>query len=193
MGYWRFDEDTGGTAYDTATGGSTADSGTLTNSPTWTTGKIGNALQFNGSSNYVSVNNSSDLQFSSNAISIACWAKSASQYNWGNTTGSGDGMFVSEANSFSLGASDQTSTNVTFTAYIGGTAYTSPSHRRASTPGITTWRRITAATMSLSVNGGTATTATHSGTLSSSTSAVYIGSSRRGKLPQRLAGRGAVV
>ena len=105
------------------------------------------------------------MQFSGNAISIACWAKSANSGNWGNTAGAGDGTLVSEANSFSLGASDQTSTNVTFTAYIGGTAYTdtiTPSNINAWNYYVATYD---GSTMSLSVNNGTAKTVTQSGTL----------------------------
>src|SRR3989339_74724 len=45
-GYWRFEENTGTTAQDTSGNNNT---GTLTNSPAWTTGLAGNSLQFNGS------------------------------------------------------------------------------------------------------------------------------------------------
>jgi len=48
VSYWRIDE-TSGTAVGDAKGSNT---GTLTNSPTWVAGKIGNALSFDGT-NYV--------------------------------------------------------------------------------------------------------------------------------------------
>jgi len=47
---WRFDEGVGSTVYDTSGNGN---NGTLTNGPTWATGKIGKALSFDGSDDYV--------------------------------------------------------------------------------------------------------------------------------------------
>ncbi|MCX6702678.1 MAG: type II secretion system protein, partial [Candidatus Wolfebacteria bacterium] len=48
MGYWKFDEGSGTTAYDYSGNNAT---GTLTNGPVWVGGKVGsNALSFNGSS-----------------------------------------------------------------------------------------------------------------------------------------------
>jgi hypothetical protein len=52
VGYWKFDEGVGTTAADSSGNNNT---GTLVNSPTWTTGKIGNALSFNGVNSYVNV------------------------------------------------------------------------------------------------------------------------------------------
>jgi uncharacterized repeat protein (TIGR02543 family) len=52
VGYWKFDEATGNTAFDSS--GSGLD-GTLVNGPTWTTGKIGSALLFDGTNNYVDI------------------------------------------------------------------------------------------------------------------------------------------
>ena len=49
VGYWPLDENAGTTAHDDA-----ADNdGTLVNGPTWTTGKTGAALQFNGANQFV--------------------------------------------------------------------------------------------------------------------------------------------
>jgi len=48
---WQLDEGTGTTAKDTSGNNNT---GTLTNGPTWTNGKFGNAVKFDGSSNYIS-------------------------------------------------------------------------------------------------------------------------------------------
>ena len=74
------DENTGTTVYDTATAGSTNDNGTITGA-TWTTsGKLGNALSFSGSSQYVTVNNSSDLNITTNTITLECWAKSGTEH-----------------------------------------------------------------------------------------------------------------
>ena len=82
VGYWRLDEGSGNMAYDTATGGSPADNGTLVNGPTWATGHNGNALSFNGTNQYVSVSNSSDLNISGSQITLAVWAKSTSATAW---------------------------------------------------------------------------------------------------------------
>ena len=45
-----------------------------TNSPLWVLGKISNALQFNGFSNNILVNNSSNLNFST-SMSVSAWIK----------------------------------------------------------------------------------------------------------------------
>ena len=109
VGYWRLDENTGTTAYDSATAGSTADNGTFSTGhvPTWATGKIGNAVAFNGVSEYVTINSSADLQITS-AITVACWAKASSNGNWTTID-----SFVSKNNSYSLGGVN-TSKNVRF-------------------------------------------------------------------------------
>ncbi|MDE1855242.1 MAG: LamG domain-containing protein [Candidatus Micrarchaeota archaeon] len=51
--YWKFDEGSGSTAYDSSGNGNT---GTLVNSPAWVPGKLGDALSFNGRNQYVSTN-----------------------------------------------------------------------------------------------------------------------------------------
>jgi hypothetical protein len=45
VGWWKFDEGSGTVAYDSSGNGN---DGNLTNGPTWTTGKIGGALSFDG-------------------------------------------------------------------------------------------------------------------------------------------------
>jgi len=52
VGYWKLDEGSGSTAVDSSGNGN---NGILVGSPPWTTGKIGGALSFNGSSQYVQV------------------------------------------------------------------------------------------------------------------------------------------
>ena len=56
VGQWSFDEGTGSTAADSSGDGI---NGTLVNSPAWIPGRLGNALSFNGTSNYVNLNNGS--------------------------------------------------------------------------------------------------------------------------------------
>ena len=50
VGWWKFDETNGTVAYDSSGNGN---DGNLTNGPTWTTGKIGGALSFDGVDDFV--------------------------------------------------------------------------------------------------------------------------------------------
>jgi flagellin-like protein len=53
VGCWKFDEISGTLAYDNSPHGNT---GTLINGPIWTSGKYGNAIQFDGIDDYVNIN-----------------------------------------------------------------------------------------------------------------------------------------
>lgn len=97
VGYWTFDgPDVAGTAaYDRSGNNNT---GTLTNGPVRKIGRIGQALKFDGSDDYVQVGNPSSLNISGN-ITVATWFKfSVSQTNrpivnrWG--TDQSYGLFV---------------------------------------------------------------------------------------------------
>ena len=59
VGHWAFNETSGTNAYDDSDNGN---NGTLTNGPTWTTGVNGNAIQFDGSNDYVQIENSEDYR-----------------------------------------------------------------------------------------------------------------------------------
>jgi hypothetical protein len=78
VGWWKFDEGSGTVAYDSSGNGN---DGNLTNGPTWTIGKIGGALSFDGTNDYVKIGASSvfDLQ----RISISAWVKSDNFSNSG--------------------------------------------------------------------------------------------------------------
>ncbi len=52
IGWWRFDEGSGTTAYDSSGSGN---DGTIIGNPQWVTGKIGGALQFNGADSIVDI------------------------------------------------------------------------------------------------------------------------------------------
>ena len=65
-GYWKFDEDSGDVAVDSAGG----NNGTLINSPTRTTGKLGNALQFDGVDDYV---DTKKALISNSEVTICAW------------------------------------------------------------------------------------------------------------------------
>ena|GEM_PF-646076 len=70
---WTFNEGVGATANDTSGNGN---SGTL-NSPTWTQGKIGNALSFDGTNDYIGT--SADIDYGAgNSITVTAWVKYSS-------------------------------------------------------------------------------------------------------------------
>jgi|GEM_PF-3663435 len=80
VGYWSFEEDDGNYAYDYS---GKANTGTLHNGsgvchdgdcPTWTTGKFGSALSFDGSNDYVDCGNDESLNIT-DAITIEAWVK----------------------------------------------------------------------------------------------------------------------
>jgi Concanavalin A-like lectin/glucanases superfamily len=73
LGHWKFDEGTGATAADSSGHGHT---GTLVGGPVWTTGEIGGALAFNGSSSYVTVPSTAGLN--AYPLTIAVWMKTNS-------------------------------------------------------------------------------------------------------------------
>lgn len=70
VGHWRFNEGVGTVAYDSSTYGNNA----TIYGATWTTGKIGSALQFNGINNYVDARNPPSLQITG-AITLIGWIK----------------------------------------------------------------------------------------------------------------------
>ena len=71
--FWNFDEGSGLTANDSS---GNANAGTLTNSPTRTSfGKIGSAIDFNGSNNYVSVGTPASLDMDG-AMTVEAWVYS---------------------------------------------------------------------------------------------------------------------
>ncbi|MFA5386522.1 MAG: LamG-like jellyroll fold domain-containing protein [Candidatus Paceibacterota bacterium] len=72
VGYWKLDEGTGTVASDSSGNNNAC---TLTSGPTWITGKVGNSLNFNGSSNYVNCENGASLNIIGNTISLSAWIK----------------------------------------------------------------------------------------------------------------------
>ena len=71
VGWWKFDEGSGTVAYDSS--GNVHD-GNLTNGPTWTNGKIGGALSFDGVDDFVVVNSSPELSLRNN-FTLSAWLK----------------------------------------------------------------------------------------------------------------------
>jgi Concanavalin A-like lectin/glucanases superfamily/NHL repeat len=73
-GYWRFDEDSGTTAYDSS---GNNNNGTITGA-SWSAGEVNSGLSFNGTSNYVKTGTSpSALQFGTNSFTVINWFKTS--------------------------------------------------------------------------------------------------------------------
>lgn len=70
-GYWKLDEGTGISAADSSGNGNT---GTLTNSPTWATGQISNAVSFDGGNDYINIPDNTNLDGFAQA-SFTAWVK----------------------------------------------------------------------------------------------------------------------
>jgi len=69
VGYWSFDEGVGTTARDLSGRGN---AGTLVNNPTWTSGRVGRALSFDGVDDFVRVLHSSSLNIANN-VTVEAW------------------------------------------------------------------------------------------------------------------------
>jgi hypothetical protein len=74
VGWWKFDEGSGAVAYDSSGNGN---DGNLTNGPTWTAGKIGGALSFDGVDDHVIAHNFFGIA-GTNPRSISAWIKTSS-------------------------------------------------------------------------------------------------------------------
>ncbi len=88
VGYWKFDEGSGTTAGDSSGNGNT---GTLTNGPTWTTGKVGSgALSFDKNNSQFVGNISNNLQQQgTNDFSILAWVNFKTIDTGGSFAGGG--------------------------------------------------------------------------------------------------------
>jgi transcriptional regulator with XRE-family HTH domain len=88
IGYWPFNEGSGTTTLDTSGNGNLAQ----IHGATWTTGRYGNALSFNGSSDTVDINR--PIVETSNSFSVAAWVQLSNLSHW-QTAVSQDGNNVS--------------------------------------------------------------------------------------------------
>lgn len=70
IGEWLFDENQGSIAKDTSGNGN---NGTLVNNPSWSKGKEGSALSFNGSEDYIETSNNNILDPGDDAITYSAW------------------------------------------------------------------------------------------------------------------------
>lgn len=176
VGWWKLDENTGAAANDSSGLGNT---GTLTNSPSWTRGKFGSALSFDGSDDYVVAADSTNLSVTGN-LTLESWIKlsaiSSGQTitgKWDETTANNDRsyrLWLDSSNRLNLSVSTDGSTVVTHT----GTNTTFAAN---------TWYHVTgvyntAGTMDLYVNGILDATQKSSGvpaSIDDNASNLYIG------------------
>jgi len=70
VGYWKFDEGSGNIAYDSSGNGN---HGTLVNGPTWTSGKFGSALSFDGVDDYVEIPTTAGGSLDPDVLSVMAW------------------------------------------------------------------------------------------------------------------------
>jgi hypothetical protein len=87
-GYWPFDEGSGASTLDVSGNGSLAE----INGATWTTGRFGHALSFNGSSNTVDINR--PVVQTSTSFTVAAWVLLSDLSHW-HTAVSQDGNIIS--------------------------------------------------------------------------------------------------
>jgi len=71
VGYWRFDEGVGTTAYDTS---GNSNDGILQGNPKWGVGRIGGALELDGTGDYADCGNRSVLNITQQ-VTLAAWVK----------------------------------------------------------------------------------------------------------------------
>ena len=87
--YWRFDENTGTTAYDSS---GTVNIGTLVNAPGWSSGEVKNAVTLNGTNQYV--NGTRAAVRTDTSFSVAAWVYLTSKTSYA-TAVSQDGANIS--------------------------------------------------------------------------------------------------
>jgi hypothetical protein len=95
VGYWKFDEGTGDTAYDASSYGN---HGILMNGPTWVDGLplLGKALDFDGTDDYVIVSDAPGLDVNGPGITFMAWVYSPAfnEYGWIMGKGTSGGNIV---------------------------------------------------------------------------------------------------
>ncbi len=83
VGYWKFDEGKGDIAKDAT---NNENNGKVYGAATWTEGKLGSALKFDGSSDYVDCGSGDSLGIT-DAITIEAWVKPNLLGTWGHIAG----------------------------------------------------------------------------------------------------------
>lgn len=115
VGEWKLEEGSGITVNSTGTG--TNITGTLTNSPTWTTGKYGKAVNFDGVNDYITMGDPSNgsLDPQGNPFSLSAWVKTTDtggfilSKQYGANTNGDYGMYVNGNGTVTCGISQSSS------------------------------------------------------------------------------------
>jgi hypothetical protein len=111
--YYGFDENFGTKAYDDSVNSADA---TLNNTPTWTTGKLGIALSFNGSSQWISIPSTTENNIET--VSVSAWIKTSQSpgsatpiiQKWDGSGGYPYALVLNTTGTVSFSASDGTNT-----------------------------------------------------------------------------------
>ena len=92
VGWWRLDEGTGTTAYDSSGNGN---DGTILGNPQWVAGKIGSALDFDGNGDYVNCGNDPIFDIT-DEITLSIWVNANDNGNGENNCwmGKGDNTYA---------------------------------------------------------------------------------------------------
>jgi len=118
---WKMDEKTGSTINDDSGNNNIGTFGTGSSAPTWVQGKIGSALNFDGSKQYISINDNSTLK-PNTSITVESW------FNPANKTATGQRIVSkTEGSGYQLSLNETSvcgSTNLCFTLNLSGTYYT---------------------------------------------------------------------
>jgi Concanavalin A-like lectin/glucanases superfamily len=116
VGYWKFDDENGNVAVDSSGMGNT---GTLTNGPLWTTGKVGGALSFDGVDDYVDASDA-NLPIGNSSATLCAWIRTTQTgeiyyLGWGTRSAGNEivlGMLDNHMTVESWGGSDEGNTVV---------------------------------------------------------------------------------
>jgi len=173
---WKMDEGVGTSIIDTSGNSNTGTFGAGSSAPTWAQGKIGNGLSFNGTNQYISINDNTILK-PTTTITVESW------FNTSNKTLTGQRIVSkTEASGYQLSLNETSvcgSTNLCFTLNFGGTYYTAT--YPVSNLSNNIWYHATGVydgnTVKLFLNGlNVGTTSTISSSINQSTPPLCIGS-----------------
>ncbi len=166
-------ETSGTTAPDSSGNGN---NGTLTNGPTWVGGKYGNAVQFDGTNDYIAVNDSPSLDFTT-GFTAEMWIYNTLPFSAGTANkwifGKGQGDSYSAY-------WDKSTGYVYFRLFISGALRTLASSKKKM--GVNVWQHWaftydgTTGVMKIYVDGELDTTATYVGAIGTNDNALRIGS-----------------
>ncbi|UCF42950.1 MAG: LamG domain-containing protein [Planctomycetota bacterium] len=124
IAHWKFDEGTGGTAYDSVG----SNHGTLINGPSWVNGQVGGALEFDGGpyGAYVDAGDMPALDITGDEITVMAWFKPASSDGAVNINAQIVSKWLGTNSAYTLGYDYLGETNtIMFVVYTGmnGVAY----------------------------------------------------------------------